>query len=85
VLGYVACCVPSKLCGIGPAERSWGKVKQIKDGKRSHLSGVFTEKRSILFVSAKISQARIECDHMEKLDLTGHNAIFGDGDINFDL
>ena len=50
VLGYVACRVTSKLCGIGPAERSWGGVKQVKDSKRSYLSGESTEKRSILFV-----------------------------------
>ncbi len=24
VLGYVGCCATSKLCGIGPAKRSWG-------------------------------------------------------------
>jgi hypothetical protein len=27
VLGYVACCVTSKVLGIGAAERSWGDVK----------------------------------------------------------
>ncbi len=85
VLGFVVCRVTSKICGIGPAERSWGGVKQVKDGKRSHLSGELTEKRTVLFVSSKISQARILCDHMEKLDATGHNAMFGDDDINFDL
>lgn len=62
VLGYVACGVTSKLCGIGPAERSWGGMKQVKDGKRSHLSGESTKKQSIIFVSSKIAQARIECD-----------------------
>jgi hypothetical protein len=31
VLGFVGCHVTSKLCGIGPAKRSWGGVKQIKD------------------------------------------------------
>jgi len=49
VLGFVACRVTSKLCGIGAAERCWGGVKQIKTGKRSHLSGESTEKRSIIF------------------------------------
>jgi hypothetical protein len=44
VLEYVTCHVTSKLCGIGPAERSWGRAKQIKDSKRSHLSGESTEK-----------------------------------------
>ncbi len=60
-------------------------MKQIKDEKRFHLSGELTEKGAILFVSSKISQARIQCDHMEKLDATGHNAMFGDGNTNFDL
>jgi hypothetical protein len=58
-------------------------VKQVKDRKRSHLSG--TKKRSILFVSLKISQAQMKCERMENLDATGHNAMFGDNDINFDL
>jgi hypothetical protein len=31
VLGYVACFVTSKLCGIGPAERSWAAVKTVKN------------------------------------------------------
>jgi len=55
VLGFVGCRVTSKLCWIGPAERSWGRVKNIKTGKRSHMSGESTEKRSILYVSAKYS------------------------------
>jgi len=85
VLGFVGCHVTSKLCGIGPAERSWGGVKNIKTGKRSHLSGESTEKRSILYVSAKIQQSRIMCDRLDKLDATGNNAMFGDDDINFDM
>ncbi len=60
-------------------------MKQVKDGKRSQLSGKSTEKRSILFVSSKISHAQIKCEHMENLDAMGHNAMFGDDDINFDL
>jgi len=67
------------------AERSWGGVKNIKTGKRLHMSGESTEKRSILYVSAKIQQSRIMCDQLEKLDATGNNAMFGDDDINFDM
>jgi hypothetical protein len=44
VLGYVACWVTSKLCRIGPTERCWSAVKQVKKDKRSHLSGESTEK-----------------------------------------
>jgi hypothetical protein len=85
VLGFVVCRVTSKLCGIGPAKRSWGGVKQVKEKKRSHLTGELTKKRAVLFVSSKTLQARILCDRMEKLDATGHNAIYEDDDINFDL
>jgi hypothetical protein len=86
VLRYVGCRVTSnKLCGIGPAERSWGGVKNIKTGKRSHMSGESTEKRSILYVSAKIQQSRIMCDRLEKLDAKENDAMFGDDDINFDM
>ena len=84
VLGFVGCHVTSKLCGIGPAERLWGGVKNIKTGKRSHMSGESTEKRSILYVSAKIQQSQIMCDRLEKLDATATeiNAMFG---VNFDM
>jgi hypothetical protein len=85
VLGCVACRVTSKLCGIGPAERSWGAVKQIKTGQRSHLSGESTEKRSIIYVSSKIEQARIHREKMEKIDAVGKDAMFGDEDLAFDL
>jgi hypothetical protein len=44
VLGFVACRVCSKLCGIGPAERAWTAVKTIKTDKRSHLGGKSIEK-----------------------------------------
>ena len=85
VFGFVACRVTNKLCGIGAAERSWGGVKQIKDGKHSHFSGESTEKRSILFVSAKITQSQMKSDRVEALDAKVHNDLFGDDDINFDL
>ena len=71
MLGFAACHVTSKLCGIGPAERSWGRVKNVKTGKRSHMCGESMEKRSILYVSLKIQQLRILCDRLEKLDATG--------------
>ena len=85
VLGFVGCCVTSKLCRIGPAERSWGGVQKIKDGVRSHLGGESTEKRSVIYVTAKIQEARMRQHQMEKLDATRPDAMFGDNDINFDL
>ena len=74
--------VTSKLCGIGPAEISWGGVKQIKDGKRSHAIQ-WRKEPSCLFLQ---KYHRLElCDHMEKLDAKGQKAMFGDDDTNFDL
>ncbi len=80
VLGFVACRTTSKLTGIGAAERAWGDTKYIKSGKRSHLSGESTEKRSILYTSARIDEARIKRQAMEKID-AGPNAMFGDDDM----
>ena len=85
VLGFVACRVTSKLCGIGAAERCWGGVKQIKTVKRSHLSGESTEKRSIIFANAKVTQGRMKSDRVQGLDFRGDNVSFGDDDINFNL
>ena len=66
VLGFVGCRVTSKLCGIGPAKRSWGGVKQIKDGVRSHMGAESTEKRSVIYVTAKIQESRMHQHQMEK-------------------
>ena len=86
VLGFVGCRVTSKLCGIGPAERSWGGVKQIKDGVRSHMGAESTEKRSVIYVTAKIQESRMRQDQMEKFAAaTGNDTMFGEDDINFDL
>ena len=81
----MACRVTSKLCGIGAAERCWGGVKQIKTGKRSHLSGESTEKRSIIFANAKVTQGRMKSDRVQGLDFRGNNVSFRDDDINFIL
>jgi hypothetical protein len=85
VLGYVGCRVTSKLCGIGPAKMSRRGEKQIKDGVRSHLGGESTEKRSVIYVTAKIHEARMHQHAIEKLDAIGADAMLGDDDINFDL
>ncbi len=60
-------------------------MKQIKMGQRSHLSGESTEKRSIIYVSSKIKQARIHHEKMEKIDAVGKDAMFGGEDLAFDL
>jgi hypothetical protein len=85
VLGYVACWVTSKLCGIGPAERCWSAVKQVKKDERSHLGGASTEKRSVIYMNAKQQEAKSLREKMEKIDAIGPNAMFGDDDMNFNL
>ena len=81
VLGYVACRVTSKTLGIGPCERSWGDVKNIKTGKRSHISGETVEKRTILYSSALMNTARERRKEMERIDAVGNSAMFCDDDI----
>jgi hypothetical protein len=63
--------IGARICGMpcyikplwdGSSQKELG---QVMNGKRSHLSGKSTEKRTILFVSSKISQAQILCDRME--------------------
>ncbi len=76
VLGFVACRVKSKRLGIGSGERAWSEVKQIKDGKRSNLSGESLEKRTILFTSTHLEDACLL--HTDK---GSHGDMFGDDDI----
>mmetsp|Transcript_4135 Transcript_4135/g.9385 ORF Transcript_4135/g.9385 Transcript_4135/m.9385 type:complete len:331 (+) Transcript_4135:30-1022(+) len=85
VLGYVACRTTSKILGIGAAERAWGDVKTLKTDKRSHLSADKTEKQAIIYTSAKVNEARILQQAMEKIDAKGKDAMWGDDDLNFDL
>ncbi len=84
VLGFVACRVTSKLCGIGAAERSWGGVKTIKDGNRAHMGCASVEKRAIIYTTARIMDARAKRESLEKID-AGKNGMFCDDDLKFDL
>ena len=79
VLGFVACRVTSKVLGIGPCERGWGDVKTIKTGMRSHMSGDSVEKRTILYSTALVNQARIKREQDEKLGSEG--SMFCDEDM----
>ena len=68
--GIRVCCMPfyikTMLCWS--CQEELGGVKQIKNGKRSHLSGKSMEKRSVLYISSKMEQAQICCKSMEKID-----------------
>ena len=81
VLGYVACRVTSKCLGIGACERSWGDVKSIKSGKRSHIGGDSIQKRSIIYTTALLDQARARRTEFEKIDAQGDSAMFCDDDV----
>ncbi len=43
------------------------------------------KKRSVIYITAKQQEARLNLAQKEKLDATGPNAMFGYDDINFDL
>ncbi len=60
-------------------------MKQVKKDKIAHLSGESTEKRSVIYMSAKQQEAKSLRDKMEKIDASGPNAMFGDDDMYFDL
>ena len=82
-LGHVACRTTSKIVGIGPAERGWGDVKRMKDGARACLSGAKTEKQAILYTTARLAEARLKRDAMEKIDAEGPESMWGDDDIRY--
>ena len=57
VLGKFACRVVSKIIGIGNAERCWGDVKHLKDGKRSHMSSKSISMQATIYGSACAEKA----------------------------
>ena len=59
VFGFLVCHVTSKTLGIGPCEHNRASVKNIKTGKQVNLSGELLEKRSVLYASALINDARL--------------------------
>ena len=71
----------SKCLGIGSAERSWGAVKEIKSGQRSHMGAKSTEKRAIIYTTSCIKEEKIKQRAMEQVDAEGPDAMFGDDDI----
>ncbi len=60
ILGEFACRVCSKILGIGSAERSWGDVKTLKNGKRSHLSSEHVKKQATIFGASCIEMAKYQ-------------------------
>lgn len=65
-LGKVACIVCSKILGIGSAERSWGDVKHLKTGKRSHLSAASIQMQATLFGAHCTEKAAIKREILDR-------------------
>ncbi|EJK71400.1 hypothetical protein THAOC_07167, partial [Thalassiosira oceanica] len=60
VFGSVACRVTSKITGCGSAERAWADCKELKSGKRSHISSKKAVKQATLFTSGTLRRARLQ-------------------------
>lgn len=69
----------SKICGMGSAERSWGDVKALKNGQRSHLGGPATNKQATLYGSYCMEAARLKRSIVE---IDSANTDWDDDDMN---
>jgi hypothetical protein len=58
VFGNVACRVTSKTLGCGGAERNWGTLKHLKNGKRSHMSAERSERQATVYGAACMEKGR---------------------------
>ena len=85
VFGVVACRVTSKITGCGSAERGWADCKELKSGKRSHISSEKLMKQATLYTSSALRRARIARAELEKIDSASKEARWGDEDVKFDL
>ena len=72
----MACRVESALLGIGIAERSWGAVKHLKNGKRSHLGADTTRMQATIFGAACIEKARtLKAEKEKSLEIWSENDV----------
>ena len=72
--GFVACRTTSKVLGIGSAERSWGDVKHLRDGKRCNIGSGRLEKQAVCYTHSCLEKARIyrelkckDCDNQREV------------------
>ena len=75
----------SKITGCGSAERGWADCKELKSGKRSHISSEKLTKQATLYTSSALRRARIARAELEKIDSASKEACWGDEDLKFDL
>ena len=85
MFGYIACRTTSKITGCGSAERAWADDKELKSGKRSHLSSDKLMKQASLYTSSNLRQARIKREALERADCQAKEARWGDEDEQIDL
>ncbi|KAL3792260.1 hypothetical protein ACHAW5_001086 [Stephanodiscus triporus] len=85
VFGPIASCATARITGSGGAERGWSDNKEVKTGKRPHLSSDKLRKQGTLYTSANIHRARIKRDNLEKPNCDTPDALWGDDDEQFDL
>ena len=85
VFGPIACRATARITGSGGAERGWSDNKEVKSGKRSHLSSDKLRKQGTLYTSANIRRARIKRDELERPNCETPDALWGDDDEQFDL
>ena len=68
VFGKVTVRETLKILGMESAERHWGDVKQIKSGKRLHLSTEKMENYLMIYTKARLDKAKVYCGELEKLN-----------------
>ena len=76
-MAYRVC---SKVLGIGMAERAWGYLKLIKDGRRASMGGESTEMRSIIYTSAKLARQQAQQVENDRIGFKANN-MFGEDDM----
>ena len=81
MLGFFACRATSNTLGVGPCERNWVAVKNVKMGKWQNLGGDSVEKRRFLYLTALINESRLNQEANKKLDAEGPTAIFCNDDF----
>lgn len=84
VFGKVACRVCSKPLGCGNAERSWGVLKHLKSGKRSHLTGERAQKQATVYGAASLDRVRA-LESVEEHSGTAVETRWTDADMVFEM
>ena len=66
-MGFISPRVTSPGVGMGACDRGRGVTKRIKYGQHAKLTGVKTEKLSIISTTQKLNKTRIKREALEEL------------------